>query len=188
MNASDLFSGLPILETERLYLRPVSPRDAQDVFEYASDEEMTRYTLWSRHLSLEDSRFFIEQILGSYAAGKPAPWAVVRRENNQMIGTTGFIHWYPAHARAEIGYAISRKFWGNGYATEASRCALEFGFTKMMCNRIEAVCNVPNTASARVMEKIGMKYEGILRQYLLAQGIYRDVKIYSILRSEWQKK
>jgi ribosomal-protein-alanine N-acetyltransferase len=188
MNPKTVFTNLPVLETERLYLRPIKTADTPAVFEYAHDPEMTHYTLWSQHRSLEDSMLFVEQILASYAAGRPAPWAVVRKEDMQMIGTTGFVHWFPSHGRAEIGYAIGRKWWAKGYASEAARSALAFGFKKMLCNRIEAVCNVPNTASARVMEKIGMRYEGILRQYLFSQGSYRDVKIYSILRVEWVGK
>lgn len=183
-----VFHRLPIRETARLYLRPVNYNDATAIYEYACDPEMARYTLWSKHLSLEDSNFFVEQILALYAAGKAAPWAVILKESKKMIGTTGFVHWHPSHGRAEIGYAIGRKWWGNGYASEAARSVLAFGFTQLNCNRIEAMCNVANTASARVMEKIGMRYEGILRKYLLAQGNYHDVKIYSILRSEWMNR
>ncbi|MCC6146264.1 MAG: GNAT family N-acetyltransferase [Anaerolineaceae bacterium] len=188
MDHQKAFSRLPHLGTERLILRPVQLNDAPAVFKYSQDPQMTRYTRWMPHCRLEDSIFFIEQILAQYAAGKPAPWAVVLKEGKQMIGTTGFVHWSPIHARGEIGYAIGRQWWGNGYALEAARAALAFGFKTLRCNRIEAMCDVANLSSARVMEKLGMRFEGVLRQYLYMQDSHRDVRIYSLLFSEWGGK
>jgi len=188
MDHETIFTNLPVLQTGRLYLRRLQKNDAAAVFDYARDPEMTHYTLWVYHKKMEDSEFYVEQMLAGYSAGKPTPWAVTLKETGQVIGTAGFIRWNPVHGRAEIGYAIGRKWWGKGYAAESSRAALAFGFKTLLCNRIEAMCDVSNVASARVMEKIEMRYEGILREYLHAQGSYRDVKIYSILRSEWKGK
>jgi len=185
MDQKTIFTNLPILETERLYLRCLQKNDAAAVFDYARDPEMTHYTLWAYHKNLEDAEFYIDQMLASYSAGKPTPWAVVLKESKRVIGTAGFIRWDSVHGRGEIGYAIGRKWWGRGYAVESSQAGLTFGFKTLHCNRIEAMCDVHNVASARVMEKIGMRYEGILREYLYAQGSYRNVKIYSILRKEW---
>jgi ribosomal-protein-alanine N-acetyltransferase len=89
------------------------------------------------------------------------------------------------HSRAEIGYALSRRYWGEGYMSEAVNAVIEFGFREMLLNRIMARCEVNNIASARVMEKVGMQLEGILRQHLFVKGRYWDLKIYSILREEF---
>lgn len=188
MDHETIFANLPVLETEHLFLRRIQRSDAAAVFDYARDPEMTHYTLWSHHKKMEEAEFYVEQMLASYRAGKPTPWAVIHKESRRMIGTAGFIRWQPVHERAEIGYAIGRNWWGKGYASESSRAVVAFGFKTLHCNRIEAMCDVHNTASARVMEKIGMRYEGVLRQYLYAQGSYHDVKIYAILHSEWGGK
>ena len=89
------------------------------------------------------------------------------------------------HARAEIGYALARKYWGQGLMTEAVRAMLDYGFNLLRLNRIEARCDVENIASWRVMEKAGMKFEGVLRQNIFLHGRPRDARMYGILREEW---
>ncbi len=185
MRIEDVFGDLPTLETDRLMLRKISMDDAADMFEYASDPEIARYVTWDAQKSIEDSKAFISWVLEQYANGQVAPWGVVLKENGKLIGTCDFVYWNTNHARAEVGYAMSRQYWGQGLTPEAVRAILAFGFDKMRLNRIEARCNVPNTASARVMEKVGMQFEGILRQQMFTKGNYDDLKMYSILRSEW---
>jgi len=90
----------------------------------------------------------------------------------------------PEYARASLGYAIAREYWGRGLTTEAVRAAIAFGFDHLSLNRIEARCIAENTASERVMRKAGMSYEGTLRDYVFRKGAYRDYKVYSTLRRE----
>lgn len=123
-------------------------------------------------------------VMDQYRNHQVAPWGVVHKGNMKLIGTCGFIYWIPDHARAEIGYALSRTYWGEGYMTEAVREVISFGRRTMELNRIEARCRTENTASARVLEKVGMKFEGILRRHIFSKGAYHDMKMYSILRSE----
>jgi len=104
----------------------------------------------------------------------------------KMIGTCSFGSWERDHRRAEIGYVLNRRYWGQGYMTEVVRAIIAFGFRELGLNRIQARCEVPNIGSARVMEKAGMSFEGVLRQQLFEKGSYRDMKMYSILRSEWE--
>ena len=110
---------------------------------------------------------------------------MIHKADNKLIGTYGFLNWFPKHARAELAYALARKYWGRNYTTEAARGVVDFGFRIMQLHRIEARCRIENVASARVMEKLGMKFEGVLRGYLFIKGAHHDFKLYSILRREW---
>lgn len=106
--------------------------------------------------------------------------------DGHIVGTCGFVNWSLDHARAELGYAIHREYWGQGLVPEAVRAMISFGFEKIGLNRIEARCIAENTASARVMEKAGMSYEGTLRQREFIKGAYRNIKLYAILESEYR--
>lgn len=185
MFISDVFGNLPALETERLILRKLRPEDDRDVFDYASNPEVSKQVVWDTHESIEDSRSFIAAVMELYENGEVATWGIEHRESGKLIGTAGFAYWNIPHARAEIGYALGERYWGRGYMTEAARAMLDFGFNTMGLNRIEARCELENRGSERVMEKIGMSLEGVIRQHMYVKGSYRDLKLYSILRSEW---
>lgn len=150
--------------------------------------EVTKYVTWDYHKSIEDSMNYLKSVIQRYENKEVSEWAIVYKENNKFVGTHGYIWWLPAHARAEIAYALARKYWNKGLMTEAIKEVVRFGFEKMLLNRIEARCMVENIASQRVMEKAGMTFEGILREQMFAKGIYHDVKLYSILRKEYYGK
>ena len=170
MKHADIFKDLPTLETERLILRKVNPDDAEDVFDYASEPDVARFVPWEVHRSLEDSREFINCVLKQYEAGKPAPWAIVWKENGKMIGTIDYVAWYPGHFRAEFGFILSKAYWGKGIAPEAARKVMDFGFERMGLNRIEAECMAENIRSQRVLQKLGMRLEGVFREKYLLKG------------------
>jgi len=180
----EVLKDLPTLETDRLILRKMIPEDAGAVFAYASDPEVTRYVSWETHLSIEDSRAFLNLAANKYRSGGEPDWGIVYKGDHRLVGTCGIVSWEPYHGRAELGYALSRDYWGRDLMAEAVRAMISFGFKKMNLNRIEARCIAENTASARVMEKAGMLYEGTLRQRELIKGEHRDMKVYSILRDE----
>jgi len=180
----EVLKDLPTLATDRLILRKMTPNDAEAVFAYASDPEVTRYVSWETHLSIEDSRTFLDLVTRKYESGGEPEWGIVYKGDHRFVGTCGIVSWEPHHARAEVGYALSRDYWGRGLMAEAVGAMISFGFREMNLNRIEARCIAENTASARVMEKAGMLYEGTLRQRELIKGELRDIKLYSILRDE----
>lgn len=182
--AGEILKDLPTLETDRLILRKMTPEDARAVFAYASDPEVTRYVIWETHRSIEDSRAFLDFAAGKYESGGEPDWGIVYKGDHRFIGTCGIVSWKPYHARAELGYALSRDYWGRGLMAEAVRAMISFGFDRMNLNRIEARCIAENAASARVLEKAGMLYEGTLRKRELIKGEHRDIKVYSVLRSE----
>jgi ribosomal-protein-alanine N-acetyltransferase len=181
------FADLPELETERLLLRKMRLDDAEAMFAYASDPEVTRYVLFETHRSVEDSESFLRLATEGYERGDFGGWGVVLKDSGAFVGTCGMdVGYAPEHARAELGYVLSREHWGKGLMPEAVRAVIRFGFRRMDLNRIQARCIAENTASARVMEKAGMTYEGTLRESEFIKGAYRDMKIYSILRREFE--
>ncbi|MGH2707955.1 MAG: GNAT family N-acetyltransferase [Actinomycetota bacterium] len=177
--------NLPEIALERLVLRRMNMGDAGDVFEYARDPEVARFTVWDAHRSIDDSRAFLTSVIRGYARREVAAWGVVHRAEGRLIGTCGYNGWSRVHCRAELGYAFGRRFWNQGLATEAVGALIAFGFNRLDFNRIEGFCVRENLPSARVMEKAGMIYEGLLRQSCFAKGAYRDLKMYSILREDY---
>ena len=185
MKIEDIFDNLPTLHTKSLILRKMTLEDAEDLFEYASDPEVTRYVTWEPHKSVNDSINFLKSALQKYENKKVSEWGIIYKENNKFIGTCGYVLWVPVHSLAEIGYALSREYWGRGLMTETVKEVIRFGFEKMNLNRVYARCFMENIGSQKVLEKAGMKFEGILREQMFVKGLFRDMKIYSVLRKEY---
>jgi len=185
MEVSEIYSDLPMLETERLLLRKITVEDAEAMFVYGSDPEVSTYVTWYKHQTMTDTKEFIDFILDQYEAGRIAPWGIECKDTGRLIGTIDFVSWNTHHQFAEIGYVIAREYWGKGVTTEAAKELIRFGFEKMDLVRIQARCFVENIGSERVMEKAGMSFEGIIRKGMLIKGKHRDLKMYSILKEEY---
>lgn len=185
--AYDIFKNLPILETERLRLRKLSMRDAGDVFDYASVPEVAEHVTWEYHRNISDSMHYLRFITQQYQDGIPSPWGIIHKELGKLIGTIGYHVWSLPNGFGEVGYALSKDFWNKGYTTEAFEEVIKFGFERLKLNRVEATCKLANTASEKVMLKCGLSYEGILRKRLFAKSEYHDLKLYSLLRNEWEQ-
>ncbi len=181
-----VFLGNPALETERLLLRRLSLEDAEAVYAYASDPEVTRFLLWPTHGSLDDSRAFLQATLDRYARDECGEWGIALKETGRLIGTIGIVQAHPARGWCEIGYVVGRPHWRLGYAPEAVRRVIRFAFEDMHLNRVEACHNVENGASGRVMEKAGMACEGLQRQKLFCKGAFWDIRLYAILREDFE--
>lgn len=186
LKIEDVFSDLPELETPRLLLRKLKLEDAADMFEYASDPEVAKDVTWEPHRSIEDSRGFLASVVRKYADKKTSEWGLALKENGKLVGTCGFVWWKPEHAKAEFGYALSRKYWGLGLMTEAAAAVIAFGFEKMKLHRLEARCITTNFGSEKVMLKNGMKYEGLLRDVVYEKGGFKSLKTYSLLKEEYR--
>lgn len=186
MSPSAFFSRLPVLETGDLVLRKPAVKDAKDVFSYASDPEVARYVLWDPHRSLSETRSFIRFLRSRIRAGYPSSWVVVLKETGRVIGTIGFIWYSDVNRSAELGYSFSREYWNHGYATQSLKAVISAAFTSLPLNRLEAQHDVRNPASGRVMEKSGLRQEGILRDRVFNKGEYVDVALFAILRSDWE--
>ncbi|RJE90515.1 N-acetyltransferase [Paenibacillus sp. 1011MAR3C5] len=173
---------MPRLETERTILRKISLEDAADMFEYCSDDEVSQYTTWNSHQSIEDTRAFIQYILNKYDQQQLAPWGIEDKATGKFIGSCGYVDWVPNHARGELAYALSRSYWNRGYMTEIVKRLIEIGFEKMGLVRIEARCLTANIGSARVMEKSGLIYEGTMSKVVFCKGAHHDLKLYALVK------
>jgi ribosomal-protein-alanine N-acetyltransferase len=182
----NIFSHMPDLETERLYLRPMRVSDAPDMYDYARREEVTRYLLWRPHADVHYTRSYLEYLAGRYRTGTCYEWAVISKADNKMIGTCGFSSIDTANNTAELGYVLHPDYWGCGIAAEAARRTLHFGFQVLGLHRTEARYMVENEASRRVMEKLGMRFEGVRREAMLIKGAYRDIGICAVLATEFR--
>lgn len=184
---SSPFENVPEIETERLLIRRVTPRDAQDMYEYSRDPEVARHVLWEAHTSPSDSRGYIRYLQRKYRLAEPSSWGIELKATKKLIGTIGFMWWQQENASAEIGYSLGRAYWNHGYMTEALNAVLCYAFEEMRLNRVEAQHEVDNPASGVVMQKAGMKKEGVLRSRLYNKGRYVDVALYAILRDDFRK-
>ncbi|MCQ2427482.1 MAG: GNAT family N-acetyltransferase [Clostridia bacterium] len=188
-----IFSHPPVLTTERLILRELRKTDAKDMFEYAGRRDVVKFLTWEAHPDEEYTRRFLEFVSGKYKEGTYFDWAVIKRsegkgrdaEPPKMIGTCGFTRIDTQNFTAEIGYVINPDYRGHGYAPEACEAVLDFAFNKLEMNRVEARYIIGNDASRRVMDKLGMRFEGVLRESLYLRGDFRNVGICSILEPDY---
>lgn len=157
------------LETERVYLTKISEEHLDDLFAYASDDEVTEHVSWETHTDKEQSRQFIRRTRELYESGVHYDWALVHKESGRMFGTTGLRIGEPSDTAAELGYVLAKEFWGRGLATEVANEVVRFGFEELELSEIHAYVFLGNDASVRVLEKLGMSYEGIVT-YTLMQG------------------
>ena len=178
-----IFVNIPELRTERLILRKITRRDLDDVYEYASDGEVSKYLLWEKHPEKYYTRSYLSLIESKYRKAEFYDWGI--ELDGKMIGTCGFSSISCENNSAEVGYVINRAYWGKGIALEALRAVLSFGYDVLGLNRIECRVMSENKGSIRVLEKCAMKFEGVLRQALLVKGVYRDISIYSMLKDEY---
>ena len=183
-----IFRNPPELESGRLLLRKMMRRDAADMFEYSKNSDVTKFLLWSPHPDKAYTARYLAYIQSRYRSGDFYDWSIVWKDTDKMIGTCGFTRFDFDANSAEIGYVINPDFWGIGVAPEAVKLVLRFGFSELDLHRIEARYMVGNERSSRVMEKIGMKAEGVARDSMYVKGKYVSVGTYSILRDEYIRK
>ncbi len=179
---------MPNLETDRLILRKLMAKDAEDMYEYACLSEVTEYLTWFPHPDSSYTRDYLEYLGTRYRVGDFFDWAITLKENGKMIGTCGFTSFDFSNDSAEMGYVLNPRFRGQGIAPEALRAVMNFGFENLGLHRAEAKFIEGNTASLRVMEKVGMSFEGIRRGGMLIKGEYRNIGICSILKDEFYSK
>lgn len=178
---SRFFEVQPVLETERLILRPITVADAEDVFAYGSDPEVTKYMIFPTHTTIEDSVKWLEGVPGEFGRKERMSFAITLRSDGKFFGSSGFHDISPKHHRLMMGYVLNRSYWGKGYMTEAVREMIRFAFEEMGMHRVATTCDFDNIRSAAVMERCGMKLEGVLRDFELRRGRFVTAKTYAIV-------
>jgi len=169
-------------ETARLRLRRPALADAPDVFEYASDPEVTRYLGFTTHRALNTVEEFLRGLLLAMEQGGRYGWALTQSDSDRLIGMIEIRIQPP---RAELGYVLGKAFWGRGYMAEAVRPIVEWSLGQGPIHRVWAFCDADNRGSARVLEKAGMTREGTLRKWAMSPNLSdapRDCHCYSIVR------
>ncbi|GCE26263.1 alanine acetyltransferase [Dictyobacter alpinus] len=175
-----------ILTTERLILRDFEEQDWKPTLEYQSDPEFLRYNPWTQRSEM-DVRSLIRIFInwGRERPRKKYQLAIVLKENNQVIGNCGLRMTYAEAGMADLGYELDRRYWGRGYATEAAYALLQYGFEQLHLHRIWAYCLLENTASAHVLQKIGMRYEGSQLESEWMKGRWWTTLLFGLLEREW---
>lgn len=157
------------LHTTRLVLRRPTLEDARDIFErYTQDPVVTQYLRWRPHKDIAQTESFIQRCLHAWDTGQGFPYVITLRQER---GPIGMIDLRISGHRAEIGYVLARAHWGHGYMTEAAKALVDWALNQPAIYRVWAVCDVENAASIRVLEKVGMKREGVLRRWLIHPNV-----------------
>lgn len=184
------FMPFPVdqFETPRLILRKVTQNDINDIFEYCKNPTVARYVSWEAHQSLEDTQKFLNYAFESYKVGAPEPMAIILKDDpkQRVIGTVGLIPVNPKNRTYELAYVIAEEQWGKGIVVEAAKPLINFAFKHFAMLRLQCRCDILNPQSSRVMEKLGMHYEGTIRASMFLKGKPRDLHMYSIIKSEFR--
>jgi [ribosomal protein S5]-alanine N-acetyltransferase len=176
----------PTLKTERLVLRPLTPQDAPTLKRLAGRREIADTTISIPHpYSEEQARQWIAGYAEMFAKGKSIVFGMQLKHEENLAGTIGLRDIDLEHSLAEMGFWVAVEYWGRGFATEAAQAVLAFGFEQLGLNRIYAHHMVRNPASGRVLARIGMKPEGLLRQRVRKWRVFEDVVAMALLREEW---
>jgi ribosomal-protein-alanine N-acetyltransferase len=176
------------LTTTRLQLREMVPADADQLYAYNQDPDFTRY---EEGASMSDIEFrgILEGIIAERWQNPRTSFYVAIVHPDEPYITLGSIYVAirdESHKQGEIGYVLGKPYWGRGYATEAGRAMLDFGFKTLGLHRIYAECNSENIASVRVLEKMGMRREGHLKHTQYFSGRWWDTLIFGLLAGEYE--
>ncbi len=174
-----------VLETTQLTLRPPVIEDAEAIFaRYAQDKEVTKYLIWRPHKNVTETRVFVERCMRVWKEGNCFPWVVMRKVDDALIG---MIELRIKSGEADLGYVLARETWRQGYATEMAKAVVSWALGQEEFTRVWATCDCDNLASARVLEKVGLKFERVLKGYIVHPNIsddLRDSLLYDIKRYE----
>ena len=179
-------TGTRTIETERLILRRFTIKDANDMFNnWASDPKVAEFLTWTAHQSVDFTKELIKGWIDEYEDGTYFNWVIELRENGQAIGNISVVNLDENIDAAEIGYCMSRNYWGQGIMPEALKAVADYLFDEVGLNRVAACHDVNNAKSGRVMEKAGMRLEGTLRATgRNNKGILYDKVWHSLIKSD----
>ena len=179
-------SIIPVIKTKRLNLRSVGENDLDQLFEIFSNDEVMWY--WSspplkNRIAAQALSREIQEGLQQRSFLK---WGIALQTNDELIGTAGLFHVEMNHKRAELGYALGRMHWGNGYIHEALSSLLDYAFNELCLHRLEADVDPRNVKSIKTLERLGFTREGYLRERWQVNGEIQDALFYGLLKPEWQ--
>lgn len=172
-----------VIQTERLFLRQPVASDAPAIFDgYARDPDVVRYLTWRPHRSIDETFAFLDRLNEAWSLGTERTWALTLPGEDRVIGMIGL---RPHGYKADFGYVLAKPYWGRGLMTEAVRAVVDLAFADPLVHRVWAVCDTDNIGSARVLEKAGLAFEGILRRWIVHPNVGdtpRDSRCYARVR------
>ncbi len=174
----------PILETSRLILREVKEEDANDMFQYLSDKDVVKPMGLVPFETVNDVWDEVSWYKSIYGEGTGIRWGITLKDSGKVIGSCGFLNMLTKHYRAEVGYELSKDYWGRGIASEALEVVVKYGYQHFQLERIEALIEPTNLPSQKLVEKLGFKREGLLRHYEYTCGKFDDLYMYSIIKED----
>ncbi|MFG6178922.1 GNAT family N-acetyltransferase [Halomonas sp. THAF12] len=174
----------PVMETERLTLKPLGIDDSGGLFEIFSDPEVMRYWNTAPWVAVQDSLDFINESNDSMRSQESLILGVYVKSTGELAGKCMLFGYDKESKRAEIGFGLGRSFWGKGYISEAGEALVQYGFNSLGLRRIEAEIDPDNHSSAKALEKLGFSREGLLRQRWEVNGIVSDSAMYGRLVSD----
>lgn len=177
----------PKIQTSRLVLRALEKSDKHSIYEYAKNPNVSLHTLWEAHRSLADTEVFLNYVFKSYADYEPEAFGIeIKNQPGKVIGTVGCFWVSKQNECMELAYALAEEAWGKGLACEAAGAILKYVFENFSVNRIQCRCKSQNKSSLRVMQKLGFKEEGVLRDEVKHRGRYWDMIYTAMLRKEYE--
>jgi len=179
-----LIAPLPIV-SPRVTIRLVSAADLPGLLAVNGDDHVTRHLPYPSWQTLADGEAWLARMRALGDAGTALQFVICNTASGQVLGSCLLFRFDGGSARAELGYVLGRAHWGQGLMFEALDALLTQAFRGLGLRRIEAEVNPENTASARLLERLGFTCEGLLRQRWVAKGAIHDVKVYGLLRDEW---
>jgi ribosomal-protein-alanine N-acetyltransferase len=185
MSSSNHMEEVPRLETKRLVLHEMRPEDAEAIFGIFDDDEVMRYRDVLAFTHLEEAELFLKQMHSRCEQGEEMHWGITLKGEEHIVGICGY-SWHLGRQFGAIGYDLARLYWKQGIMTEAIQALLRFGFEVRNLHRVEAKVRLGNDASMRLLQKLGFQEEGILRESLFLNNYFFDIKIFSLLKSEYQ--
>lgn len=176
------------LATERLLLRALKPADAEAIFAMFSDPEVVRYWSSTPWTDMNQAREYIASAEQDLLSGSALRFGIEVAATGQLAGQIVLHHFDSGNRRCEVGYALAPAHWRKGYLTEALRAMLDYGFTALQLNRVEADIDPRNVASAKPLERLGFRQEGLLRERWIVGGEICDTAFYGLLKSDWERR
>lgn len=172
------------LESENIYFKSLSTNDAQEIHNYASDEEVSRFIGWSLMNDLHETSEHIETMVKREVAGTHLYASIVRKLTQEIIGTAMIFNFDQEANQAEIGYVFHRDHWGKGYGTECVALMTDFAFKSLHLHKLHASVVEANRGSARILEKNRYVLEGRLRDHYFIEGKYHDALLYGKIQTQ----
>ncbi len=180
-------NNFPFIETNRLLLREIVKDDANDILKYLSDEEVMKYYGLAPFKTINEVLNEISWYQSILNEQTGIRWGITLKGKDEVIGSCGFLNRVSEHYRTEIGYELSRDYWGHGIASEALEAVIRYGFKYLKLQRVEALVEPPNIPSQKLIEKNGFIREGLLRKYEFTCGKFDDLYMYSLLKQDFEK-